>query len=107
MRYESIKQENNSKYGDAVVELFSESLSLKYGRGFRITNIKSSINFYNVFKKKSDVRRIWKRYMSHCGEIAKQHKPYGIGLEKELGRSVISKQNSLNYEYIDNKDLIG
>ena len=43
------KKENNSKYGDAVVELFSDNLSLKYGRRFGLTNIKSCINFYNVF----------------------------------------------------------
>ena len=37
-------------------------------------------------------------------ELAKEHKPYG--LEQKLGRSVISKENTLNYEYIDeNKHL--
>lgn len=53
-------------------------------------------------------------------ELAKEHKPYGLkqnkeiakrggkiakitrdNLEKELGRTVISNKNSLNYEYID------
>lgn len=53
-------------------------------------------------------------------EIAKEHKPYGLkenrkvakrggniakitrdNLEKELGKSVISKENTLNYEYIN------
>ena len=55
-------------------------------------------------------------------EIAKEHKPYGLeqnkniarrggniakitrdNLEKELGRTVISNENTLNYEYIDEK----
>lgn len=57
-------------------------------------------------------------------ELAKEHKPYGLeqnkkiarrggniakitrdNLEKELGRTVISNKNSLNYEYIDEKLL--
>ena len=55
-------------------------------------------------------------------ELAKEHKPYGLeqnkkiarrggniakitrdNLEKELGRTVISNKNALNYEYIDEK----
>ena len=55
-------------------------------------------------------------------ELAKEHKPYGLkqnkeiakrggniakitrdNLEKELGRTVISNKNFLNYEYIDEK----
>ena len=57
-------------------------------------------------------------------ELAKEHKPFGLeqnrqiakrggniakitrdNLEKELGRTVISNKNSLNYEYIDDKLL--
>lgn len=57
-------------------------------------------------------------------ELAKEHKPFGLeqnrqiakrggniakitrdNLEKELGRTVISNKNSLNYEYIDEKIL--
>lgn len=60
-------------------------------------------------------------------ELAKEHKPYGLkenreiakrggriakntrdNLEKELGRTVITKQNALNYKYLDdNKKLKG
>ena len=55
-------------------------------------------------------------------ELTKEHKPYGLkqnkdiakrggniakitrdNLEKELGRTVISNKNSLNYKYIDEK----
>ena len=55
-------------------------------------------------------------------ELAKEHKPYGLeenkkiarrggniakitrdNLEKELGKTVISDKNVLNYEYIDEK----
>lgn len=57
-------------------------------------------------------------------EPAKKHKPYGLkqnkeiarrggkiakitrdNLEKELGRTVVTNTNSLNYEYIDEKLL--
>jgi hypothetical protein len=57
-------------------------------------------------------------------ELAKEHKPFGLeqnkkiarrggniakvtrdNLEKELGRTVISNKNSLNYEYIDEKQI--
>jgi len=58
-------------------------------------------------------------------ELAKEHKPFGLeqnkkiarrggniakitrdNLEKELGRTVISNNNSLNYEYVDEEKLI-
>ena len=58
-------------------------------------------------------------------ELAKEHKPYGLkqnkeiakrggniakitrdNLEKELGRAVVTADNSLNYKYIDNEKLI-
>ena len=58
-------------------------------------------------------------------ELVKKHKTYGFkenkeiakrggkiakntrdDLEKELGKSVISKDNSLNYKYIEDKNLI-
>ena len=57
-------------------------------------------------------------------QLAKEHKPYGLkenkkiakkgghvakvareDMEKELGKSVISKENALNYQYIDEKKL--
>ena len=57
-------------------------------------------------------------------ELVKEHKPYGLkenreiakrggriakntrnDLEKELGRTVITKQNALNYKYLDNNKL--
>ena len=58
-------------------------------------------------------------------ELAKEHKPYGLkankeiakkgghvakvareDMEKELGQSVVSKENTLNYKYLDdNKTL--
>jgi len=58
-------------------------------------------------------------------ELAKEHKPYGLeqnkkiaqaggevaktarnDLEQKLGKSVISNQNSLNYQYIDENKQI-
>ena len=58
-------------------------------------------------------------------ELAKEHRPYGLkanrevakmgghaakvardDLEKNLGKSVISKENALNYKYIEDKKLI-
>lgn len=57
-------------------------------------------------------------------ELAKEHKPYGLkqnkeiakrggniakitrdNLEKELGRTVISNKNALNYKYLDSNKL--
>ena len=57
-------------------------------------------------------------------ELVKEHKPYGLeenremakrggriakntrdNLEKELGKSVISKENALNYKYLDDSKL--
>lgn len=58
-------------------------------------------------------------------ELAKKHKPYGLeqnrkiakkggniakitrdNLEKELGESVITSKNALNYKYVDDEKLI-
>lgn len=58
-------------------------------------------------------------------ELVKEHKPYGLkenremakrggriakntrdNLEKELGKSVVSKENALNYKYVEDKKLI-
>jgi len=63
------RKEHNSKYGDAVVNRFSEMLSFKYGRGFGVTNIKSSINFYNVFKKSPPADQFKNISWSHYREI--------------------------------------
>ena len=47
------KRKNNSKYGDNVVKKFSESLYVKYGRGFDRKNIFKMIKFYELFSKES------------------------------------------------------
>lgn len=58
-------------------------------------------------------------------ELAKKHRPYGLeknkgiatkggyvskvareDMEKELGQSVISKENALNYKYIDSNKVV-
>ena len=63
------KSKNESKYGDTVVESFSEVLLLKYGRGFGRTNIRSSINFYDIFKKSPTSGEFENVTWSHCREI--------------------------------------
>ena len=63
------KQENNSKHGDSVVEGFTEELSFKHGRGFGRTNIRSSVNFYNVFRKCPTSGEFENVTWSHCREI--------------------------------------
>lgn len=58
-------------------------------------------------------------------ELTKKHKPYGLkenkefarigghvakvardDIEKNLGKSIVTKQNKLNYEYLEDKELI-
>ena len=63
------KKEHDSKYGDAVVERFSRMLSYKYGRGFGLTNIRSSINFYGIFRKTPTSGEFENVTWSHCREI--------------------------------------
>jgi len=63
------KKKHNSRHGDSVVETFSKELSLKYGRGFGLTNIKSCLNFYNVFKKSPTSDEFENITWSHCREI--------------------------------------
>jgi len=47
------KKENNSKYGDKVVKIFSEKLNKIYGAGFDRRNIFRSVKFYQIFQKSS------------------------------------------------------
>ena len=63
------KKANNSKYGDAVITFFKEKLYKKYGSGFGETNIKLSINFYNVFKKSPPADFFKNISWSHYREI--------------------------------------
>ena len=44
------KIENNSKYGDRVVEQFSEELTKKYGRGFNNRSVERMCRFNNIIK---------------------------------------------------------
>ena len=63
------KKENDSKYGDEVVELFSEKLFLKYGSGFGRTNIRSSMNFYHFFRKSPTSGEFENVTWSHWREV--------------------------------------
>ena len=63
------KEENNSRYGDTVVESFSRELSLKYGRGFGLTDIWSCLNFYNIFRKIPTSGEFENVTWSHCREL--------------------------------------
>ena len=63
------KKEHNSKHGDSVIESFSKELSLKYGSGFGLTNIKSSTNFYKILRKSPTSDDFKNITWSHCREI--------------------------------------
>ena len=45
------KNENDSKYGDRVINDFVRALHLKYGAGFNKSNIYYAIKFYDIFSK--------------------------------------------------------
>ena len=63
------KQANNSKRTDAVITKFSNELSLKYGKGFSITNISFAVKFYNCFLEFSPAKKFRNVSWSYYREI--------------------------------------
>ena len=63
------KRDNNSIYGDRVIQKFSEKLYTKYGAGFGEKNLKSSINLFKFFKKSSPANFFKNVSWSHYQEI--------------------------------------
>ena len=111
----------NYEYGILTNEIYKEWSGMKASeykefKGIRKESLRD--NMTDIEVTLTDLGEIATR------ELAKKHKPYGLkenkeiakrggkiakitrdNLEKELGRTVISNKNSLNYEYIDEKLL--
>lgn len=115
---------NNKNYEYAVLtnEIYQEWSGMKANEYKEYKNIrKESLrdNMTDVEVALANLGEIATR------ELAKRHKPYGLkenkeiakkgghvakvareDMEKELGQSVVSKENALNYKYLDdNKTL--
>lgn len=113
---------NNYEYGILTNEIYQEWSGMKASqykeyKGLRRESLRD--NMTDIEVALTDLGEIATR------ELAKEHKPYGLkenreiakrggriakntrkNLEKELGKSVISKENALNYRYINDKELI-
>lgn len=107
------------EYGILTNEIYKSWSGMKaseYKKGIRKESLRD--NMTDIEVALTDLGEIATR------ELAKEHKPFGLeqnrqiakrggniakitrdNLEKELGRTVISNKNSLNYEYIDEKLL--
>ncbi len=112
----------NYEYGILTNEIYQEWSGMKASqykeyKGLRKESLRD--NMTDIEVTLADLGEIATR------ELVKEHKPYGLkenremakrggriakntrdNLEKELGKSVISKENALNYKYIDDKKLI-
>ena len=113
----------NYEYGILTNEIYQEWSGMKASqykafKGLRKESLRD--NMTDIEVTLTDLGEIATR------ELVKMHKPYGLkenreiakrggriakntreNLEKELGKSVISKENALNYKYIDDdKKLI-
>ena len=111
----------NYEYGILTNEIYKEWSSMKASeykayKGIRKESLRDNMTDIEVVL--TDLGEIATR------ELAKEHKPYGLeqnkkiakmgghaakvardDIEKNLGKSVISNKNSLNYKYIDEKLL--
>ena len=109
------------EYGILTNEIYQEWSGMKASqykeyKGLRKESLRD--NMTNIEVALTDLGEIATR------ELVKEHKPYGLkenremakrggriakntrdDLEKELGRTVITKQNALNYKYIDSNKL--
>ena len=114
--------ENNKEYAILTNEIYKTWSSMKAQeykefKGLRRESLRD--NMTDIEVALTDLGEIATR------ELAKEHKPYGLeqnkeiarlggnaakvakdDIEKNLGKSVISKNNSLKYKYIDDKELI-
>lgn len=112
----------NYEYGILTNEIYQEWSGMKASqykkyKGLRKESLRD--NMTDIEVTLTDLGEIATR------ELVKEHKPYGLkenqkiakmggnvakvarnDLEKKLGKSVISKENALNYKYIDNEKLI-
>ena len=112
----------NYEYGILTNEIYQQWSGMKASqykeyKGLRKESLRD--NMTDIEVTLTDLGEIATR------ELVKEHKPYGLkenrkmarrggriakntrdNLEKELGKSVISKENALNYKYIDNEKLI-
>ena len=112
----------NYEYGILTNEIYQEWSGMKASqykeyKGLRKESLRD--NMTDIEVTLADLGEIATR------ELVKEHKPYGLkenremakrggriakntrdNLEKELGKSVISKENALNYKYIDNRKLM-
>ena len=113
----------NYEYGILTNEIYQEWSGMKASqykeyKGLRKESLRD--NMTDIEVALTDLGEIATR------ELVKEHKPYGLkenkemarrggkiakntrdNLEKELGKSVITKQNALNYTYLDDDKLIG
>ena len=112
----------NYEYGVLTNEIYQEWSGMKASqykeyKGLRKESLRD--NMTDIEVALTDLGEIATR------ELAKEHRPYGLkanrevakmgghaakvardDLEKNLGKSVISKENALNYKYIEDKKLI-
>ncbi len=111
----------NYEYGILTNEIYQEWSGMKASqykeyKGLRKESLRD--NMTDIEVTLTDLGEIATR------ELVKEHKPYGLkenremakrggriakntrdNLEKELGKSVISKENALNYKYVDDNKL--
>ncbi len=111
----------NYEYGLLTNEIYQEWSGMKASqykeyKGIRKESLRD--NMTDIEVALTDLGEIATR------ELVKEHKPYGLkenremakrggriakntrdNLEKELGKSVISKENALNYKYLDDSKL--
>ena len=116
------KKKKNYEYGILTNEIYQEWSGMKASqykkfKGLRKESLRD--NMTDIEVTLADLGEIATR------ELVKEHKPYGLkenremakrggriakntrnNLEKELGKTVISKENALNYKYIDSKKLL-
>ena len=112
----------NYEYGILTNEIYQEWSGMKASqykayKGLRKESLRD--NMTDIEVTLTDLGEIATR------ELVKEHKPYGLkenremarrggriakntrdNLEKELGKSVISTENALNYKYVDDNKLI-
>lgn len=112
----------NYEYGILTNEIYQEWSGMKASqykayKGLRKESLRD--NMTDIEVTLTDLGEIATR------ELVKEHKPYGLkenremarrggriakntrdNLERELGKSVISTENALNYKYVDDNKLI-
>ena len=102
--------ETRAKYGNGLIKEWSKELTILYGKGYDISNLKRMRQFYLVFQKGGPVGHLsWThyRYILPIKEESKRNYYINLCIKQNLSkRELLEKIKNNEYERLEYKDNI-